>query len=479
MTELRQVPVLQNYILEKFVLTTHNNQKINLALNYAEINLFESLFSPFVMGSVLIVDNFNFLTYGPILGGEEIELIINNVPDEQNKPPKISTTFCVLSVETRMLEKNRTQGYQIRFCSKEAIYNQQVRVSSTFIKKNYSKIANDIFDILVKEIERLSPEELKNTKDRPSKKFFPLNKVNEDSGKEPVLSIHFPNLHPTDCMMYLMGKAHVKQIGNPYFFYESFDRLFYFGSFKDHFYFDYTKEKRLDVNHISKEGNKVIVFNNNQVSLLQPSDGHTQVDFYSAIANGFPKDFDFLENTKKGVYAHRLFNYDYTEKKIMKYIYDYKRNYEKVKHIYNSKEKALMLPEGPPKFKSPEYPEEMIKTTFSHSQLFLKDVNDFYSEYTKNYRYEKLQELNSNYIHINMPGDFSMYCGKFYDLYWNSPDVTTRDELKTDPHVGGTYFCLRVKHVIRTEEFTTSLELVKDSFMEKTLQTFPGKPDNE
>lgn len=472
-----QLNPIKNYILERCLLKSHTGQNINLALNYIELNLFESIFSPVIIGSIVVVDKFNFITYGPIIGGEEIELKIKNVPktdDVGDAKRKVCGTFTVLSVEHKTIQNNRTQIYEIKFCSKESIYNQLIRVSTTFFQLKYSEMVDRILKIMFKEIKKLDPKE-RTVHDE----FVPktLYKVPDDESKEPKLTTHFPNLHPFDCISYLTGKAHwddKETRGNPYFFYESLDRKFYFGSYKSHLEtFDFTKGKRLDVNDIKKDGNKIILFNNNQVNITNSAFAHDEMDFYTAIRNEFPKDLDFFENTKKGVYAHKLFTYDYTEQLIKKYTYNYKEDYKKLPRIYKPPTQALMKEEGAPLFKNAYYPNSFVKTAFFQSQAFLVGKNDFWPEKTKTFRYNKMQEFNGNYYQMNLPGDVTLTCGTFYDFYLNSPDTTTGSKLKSDPHFCGTYFCLKIKHCFKPDDYVCSLEIVRDSFMEKTLQTFP------
>jgi len=483
MADLNQplVNPIQNYILEKCEITTHTDQKIDLLILYSEINFYESIFSPVLLGSILIPDYFNYVTYGPLIGGEEIVIKIRNIPASQGSGEQTEKgleyfyhTFTVLSVENRTIAQNRLQLYDIKFCSKEALYNQQLRLSTTFLKKRYSDIAEDVMDILFAEQQKLNPEERKDNPER-TKKY--LEKLAEKNGSsEPSVTVHFPNLHPFDCIQYLMGKATSggdSNKANPYFFYESFNRRYYFGSFKDHFCFNHSKGKSLNVNEVNfTDGNKVIIFNNNQISVNQVF-SHKKVDFFAALSTVFPKDFDYLENIKKGVYAHTLYTYDYTEKKIKKFGFSYKRDYTKIPHIYESQDNALMIKDGAKHFKNPFYSETFVKTAFTHKSLFFTDQQDLTPELTKNYRYEKFQELNNNFFELTIPGDIGCFSGKFFDLYLNSPDVTTNKELKSDPHFSGTYFCLQVRHCFKHENFITSMELCKDSFMEKTLQTFP------
>ena len=81
-------------------------------------------------------------------------------------------------------------------------------------------------------------------------------------------------------------------------------------------------------------------------------------------------------------------------------------------------------------------------------------------------------QLNNNFLTVNIPGSISIGCGKFTDIYLASPDTTNGiNELKEDPHFGGTYFNLRVRHCFKVGgEYITSIEMSKDAFQDKTFQ---------
>ena len=56
----------------------------------------------------------------------------------------------------------------------------------------------------------------------------------------------------------------------------------------------------------------------------------------------------------------------------------------------------------------------------------------------------------------------------------HSHEVTAEGKIQRDPHFAGTYVNLRVRHTFKPNgQFITALELAKDSFIDKTLQTFP------
>lgn len=491
------VSPVSDYLLTKVELKTHTGQVLDLRFCYSDISITESIFSPVVYGTIVLSETFNFPSFGPILGGEVIDLEIKNIGNfkysqnpVEDSNQLIKHTFTVYDVEFKRVLKNRFQMYILKFCSKDVIWNQQIRICTTLFNQSYSEMALNIFSIYGAEVEKLKEgrEQLTNNPNsysRPEEDKVLVVKGRGDAN----LNCHFPNLHPFECLNYLSGKAQKGIIGNPYFFFESLDHNFYFMSWNDLLEkYNHSKGKtipdNLKIQKDSSESNKYIFINNNQAledKFDQPSTGyfHPEEDFFAAIVFEGTKDFDFLENVKKGVYASSLVTYDHIEKKIKKHNYSFDKMYSDIPRIYSGKNKALNLFEKESGdnikrsvFMSPEYQETYIKTSSIHSSLFVNGQNDFTPEKTRNYRLMKLQEFNNNIFTANITGNLSFLSGRFTDVYLNSPDTTTGVKLKADPHFAGTYFNLRVRHSFGPDgHCITVVEMAKDSFMKETKQT--------
>lgn len=496
--------LVAGFIISSAVLITHNGVNINLLDYFISINFIESIFSPTVYGDISISEQFNFPTYGPIIGGETIYFEIKNYTTKDTDEKSIETikmSCVVYNLQTKRILKNRSSFYLLKFCSQEAIYNQQIRINTTIFEKPYSWIANDIYRIFKKEITKLNISNV-DFSGKEIQIYDPILKTlyTREKGQDEIITCHFPNLHPFECIQYLSGKASDKSLGNPYFFFENISsqsNRFFFISWKElNDKFNHTKgpikeDLQLD---LSGEGNKVIFINNNQIlqktEKIEEKDQmeyfHPLVDFFAVTEFSFDKDFDFLENVRKGNYASALISYDYLKKTIKKTNYSWDEQYNKIKRIYDSKENALIqfsedtdsfsnTPAS--KYFSHRYPETFIKAVPTNSKTFTNNRQDFTPEITKNYRVLKIQELNNNIMTVTVPGNISFNCGKFVDVYLNSPDTTTTRGLQADPHFAGTYFILKVLHSFSVDKhFNTLMELTKDSFMDKTFKDFPEGP---
>ncbi|MCA9496637.1 MAG: hypothetical protein KC589_06840, partial [Nanoarchaeota archaeon] len=156
------VSPVSDYLLTKVELKTHTGQVLDLRFCYSDISITESIFSPVVYGTIVLSETFNFPSFGPILGGEVIDLEIKNIGNfkysqnpVEDSNQLIKHTFTVYDVEFKRVLKNRFQMYILKFCSKDVIWNQQIRICTTLFNQSYSEMALNIFSIYGAEVEKL------------------------------------------------------------------------------------------------------------------------------------------------------------------------------------------------------------------------------------------------------------------------------------------------------------------------------------
>ena len=89
----------------------------------AAFDVFESLESPFMAGSLTVSDSINFINDYPIQGGETIEMELkttfSDIPIKYN--------FVIAKIGARII-KNKMQVYELILCSVEALINESLRV---------------------------------------------------------------------------------------------------------------------------------------------------------------------------------------------------------------------------------------------------------------------------------------------------------------------------------------------------------------
>ena len=128
--------------IQTLALISSSGQFINLTDYMAEINFFEDMFSPFMGGTITIVDSRNLLKELPIVGDEYIVAKIKT-PSTNSF---ISKMFRVFSVTDREIVRDlNTQTYNLHFISKEAVLDSLKPLYKSFSGK-ISDVAQKIFD---------------------------------------------------------------------------------------------------------------------------------------------------------------------------------------------------------------------------------------------------------------------------------------------------------------------------------------------
>ena len=92
----------------------------------AAFDIFESIESPFMAGSLTVSDSKNFINDYPIEGGETIQIKLKTTFSDV----PIEYSFVIAKIGTRII-KNKMQVYELVLCSPEALINESLRVQDS------------------------------------------------------------------------------------------------------------------------------------------------------------------------------------------------------------------------------------------------------------------------------------------------------------------------------------------------------------
>jgi len=92
----------------------------------AAFDIFESIESPFMAGSLTVSDSKNFINDYPIEGGETIQIKLKTTFSDV----PIEYSFVIAKIGTRII-KNKMQVYELILCSPEALINESLRVQDS------------------------------------------------------------------------------------------------------------------------------------------------------------------------------------------------------------------------------------------------------------------------------------------------------------------------------------------------------------
>ena len=428
--------------IQTLALISSSGQFINLTDYMAEINFFEDMFSPFMGGTITIVDSRNLLKELPIVGDEYIVAKIKT-PSTNSF---ISKMFRVFSVTDREIVRDlNTQTYNLHFISKEAVLDSLKPLYKSFSGK-ISDVAQKIFDDYLSNFRTVTAikDSLEINSEKSKLVVFP-----ETQNDVKFVS---PGWTPFKCINWLASKAIPKE-GKAcnYLFFES-NKNFYF----------LNVEKIFDVNYKTNALNLGTYYY--KVNSVKENQDINEKMF---IAEDFQviRTTDHLTNYSNGYLANRLITLDVINKKYEFHDYD---------HVTKFKEYAHSQGESSiPIFASDTLRNPVTKIRFYpiHPGLHTipNNINEKMPTIFGN-RMSNLQELSNLKITINVPGRTDAEVGAM--LYFSFPDVSPKSEqdvskTNEDKYYSGFYIVTAVRHKINNFKHTMTLELVKDALSNK------------
>ena len=199
---MRDVQFAGEFKLETCEIISSAGVVADITLSIVEINLFESIFSSSITGSIILADTNNLTDNLPIIGQEYISLKIVTPGLEQTEQVIDFTknVFCLYEVGNRQSASVGSEVYELKFCSPELLRNERVRVS-----KSFEQTADQIVKAVME-----NPKYL-NTR----KKVY----LEPTLGIRKILS---PNYHPFQLIQNLAREAMATADESPhYLFYEN------------------------------------------------------------------------------------------------------------------------------------------------------------------------------------------------------------------------------------------------------------------
>lgn len=118
-------------VLDITLTNTADTKSIKLNKVFSEINIFESLFSPFINGTIYFMDTMDIITNLPIIGNETLTI---SIKDETATASKL-LTFKVYKIEQDVAPQRghiNKKFIVLYFASPEAITNEKNKISKKF-----------------------------------------------------------------------------------------------------------------------------------------------------------------------------------------------------------------------------------------------------------------------------------------------------------------------------------------------------------
>ena len=430
----------------------------NLEPHLLELNIYENIFKSFLSANIVLTDSHNIPYKLPIVGEETIDVDIvlsgyDGVGDEEKHsivPPRLH----VNSLTDRYFTKPKAQAFTLSCVSEKCMSSQHSKVSKSYNGKTISFIVDDIFFNYLFDGDR-------------GLFFEPTDRIE---------NIIIPNLTPIQAIQWLAKRA-TKKDGNGvnYLYYETMD--------ESHFVSLDTligAEPRVKFMHRPR------VDDPTGTSFISE-------DIFKIEKFYFTKNFDKIENTKKGMYSSKLITHDITTKTIQQHEYNGFNDWFGLNHcgIYppiSNSDMELKIADVPRKSHAPiDEPVNQpnlgwmvdSKVDFfpKHQNMYSTNANEIYNnkvEQWKQQRSAHIQHMEGTTIVFDVSGNSSLRVGETITLILPSPETTDKDkksDVGDDKFLSGKFLVTSIRHIFsRTDStdpkvtYTMKVEATKDGY---------------
>ena len=441
-----------DYKLDRVFLHNHLGEITDIKNVMIELNIFESIYSNALTGSIVIADAQNLIGKLQINGTERISFKLStpgSIDERSIVDASVETghPFHIYKITDKRQLNSNTMIYTLHFASREFMRNLRTKVSQAFDGR---------FDMSALKI--LTDEDLLDSKKQIS--FEPCG--NSDK-------IVIPNLRPFDAINMMANRA-LPQMSNGvgYYFYETTKGI-YFRSWDNMVSVrgSYDRPIAQEFNYMPQ----------NISADPQDYDDKINHDYKSVESYRFVNNFhDVAANTALGTYAHNVITYNIFDKSVNKIDYNYEYEFAQTKHTEVANEKSNRERYA---IAASSYVDEDDKkiSDYKESRVSLQPTTQFLHNEEKGAGYgidvsqdgRKLAERESQLNQVTNGTVLTMVVkGQSYleagDLIkFNMLTVDEKNPTMYDPQYSGKYVITKIRHQVTSKQYKMALECAKDS----------------
>ena len=427
-----------DYSLDSALIVGSSGKRVNVIDQLGELNIYQSLDSPFMSGNIMLTDNSGIAEILPILGQERL-LFSLSTPGQKGVVNFNDYHAIIYNVEKRFQQTDREQVLILNWTTLEHYKNLRTKISKSF-KGNISEIVADI---------------LSNDNFLGTKKPLHIEKTKN------IRKYVIPNLNPFQTINFLKEEAISSSENAPhYLFFENPEGI--------HF-------RTLD-SLIGQQGQLNVP--HKIVYKSQPQDEPRNIeDSLGTILSweGDDNSNNFL-NVKLGMLSSTLYYHDIFNKNIQKFEYDYNDTFNK-RNKTNQENKGVgtLIPQSKI--------DDKVISEYANSKIFVHPTasENLHTEGTDNNAEEWLQESNSRKLQrdyftlkIETYGNTDVMCGDMINVQIPSnkplPNNASSASEVMDPLLSGRYMVTSIRHKVTPEQSMHSMVMtvMKDSLENAT-----------
>ena len=441
-----------DYNLDNVFLHNHMGETTDIKRVMVELNIYESIYSNGLTGSIVVGDAQNLIGKLQINGTERISFKLSTPGTEDQRhmvDASVETghPFHIYKITDRRQLNSNTLIYTLHFASREFMRNLRTKVSQAYDGR---------LDMSVLQI--LTDENYLDSKKQIS--FEPCG--NSDK-------IVIPNLRPYDAINMIAKRSlPEKSNGVGYYFYETTKGI-YFRSWDNMVSVrgSYDRPTKQDFFYMPMNIDKDPNSYENKI----------QHDYQSVESYRFLNNFhDVAANTVLGTYAHNVITYNIFNKSYKKSDYNYEYEFANSKHTDVANEKSNRERYAIAASSFVDEDDKKI-SDYKESRVSLQPTTQFLHNEEKGagYGIDVLQDgikhaqgesqvnqvTNGTVLTMVVKGQSYLEAGDLikFNMLANDPSNPTM----FDPQYSGKYIITKIRHQVNDKKYTMALECAKDS----------------
>lgn len=406
--------------IDKCVITSKSGVYMDVKAQVLQIQIFEDIFAPFMSGSLVIKDSFDFTNLFPLRGEEFLELKVTT-PTMPNG--SIIGKFHIYKQSDKTKVGDRVSGYELNFISIEALVDTNKKLSKVYS----GKISDIIRPFVTDRVEGLESSKHVNVENtRNSIKYI-------SSFWSPIKNLSF-----------LSSNAISESQSPSFLFFENRDG------------FNFRSLEQL------YKGDPIIEFRNDRYTRDDfPMGGNILnigEDFKRMTDMEVTSTYDYMDRLRSGMLASKLMSYDSTKKTYTVRNYIAAKRFDSQIHLNKN---PLFSNDAPIRSLSRQilYPRAYETFTSFGDTTNAKIIQE---------RISFLKMAEAQKMVITVPGrcDYTVGMTCKVDLQQQKPIVSkdTKDDYK-DKIMSGKYLMTAINHVIKADGHECTIELSKDSLI--------------
>lgn len=402
-------------------ITTPAGMKQNITAQIAAISIYESLYSPFITGKIVVKDSLDLVNLLALNGQDYLDLEIET--PSLDPATRIQATYLIHKMTEREILGDKNLVYTLHFVSIEALVN---------INKKISRAYNDEVSETVKQIMTDPIDGLETTKEVFTQRSISTHK-------------HISNWWtPLENIQYLTSRA-VNADGSPYVFFENRDGFFFVAL-----------ESMYDADVYQE-------FVHDKYTRSPAGDGTKDVrdigEDYKRITDlHIDTAYDFMSRIKSGMFGSRMITYDLFTKKYTVQDFNTSEEFEKLKNLNNN---IGISKHGVARPVANQNTLVLASNTFT-------DYTDNNGDTSNREIYQKIKATKAmaklNCVNITVPGRVDYSVGQKVQLKIPKMNpLSLEDEDFYDNRWSGYYLIAAINHTIDKQKHECSMELISDS----------------